>query len=106
MFNKYYCPKCKAIMGRSRVTKVDDYYCYIYRHKMCGEQVDLLDHHILKMDAKIDNLKYQVDLNDLTDWINREAIRRYPKSDAEKKAFKAGIYALLDKINVEYRKEK
>lgn len=101
MFNKYYCPKCKAIVPRSRVSKVDCYYHYEYLHKFCGENVTTLENHILKMDEKIDELKKMTELHDLKSWVDREAIERYPKSGAEKKAFKAGVYALLDKIGFE-----
>lgn len=102
MFGKFYCKCCHTIKKRIQVKKVDNYYYYEYRCRYCHNEVESVDHMLVRLNDELDKRVDKAQLLDFKDWIRREAVERYPKSSAEKKAFKAGVYALLDKIGFDY----
>ena len=102
MFKKFYCKECKEIKPRYKVQGVDDYYCYRYYCKYCHHQVESVDYMLVRMDEELQKRSRLEELDDLREWIKNEARERYPDSKVGNKAFKAGIYALLDKIGFDY----
>ena len=102
MFRKFYCKECNEIKPRYGVKKEDDHYCYRYYCKYCHNQVISVDQLIIRMYKKLQKRTRLEELGDLHEWIKSEAKERYPDSKVGKAAFKAGIYALLDKIGFDY----
>lgn len=103
--SKFYCKKCKKIKTRFQVRHVDRYYHYAYECKYCHEDTERLEHMLVRLDQELHDKELNVELHNLKGWISKEAIKRYPNDSGRKKAFKEGIYALLDKIGFEYEEE-
>lgn len=103
---KFYCKKCNQIKSRHKIKLVDHYYHYGYECRYCHEEVEPLDEMLLRLNKAIETNHCTAQLNDLHDWIRREAQSRYKGHPAEKEAFKDGIYALLDKINFKHGENK
>ena len=99
---KFFCKKCNAIKPRYKVHKVDDYYCYRYFCGYCHEEVESVNHMLIRMNKELQKKSRLKELGDLREWIKDEAAKNYPNSKIGKKAFKAGIYALMDKIGFDY----
>lgn len=102
MFKKFYCKECNEIIPRYKVKGSDDYYCYRYFCKYCHNQVESVEHMLIRMNKELQKKSRLEELDDLHEWIKNEAKERYPSSKVGKAAFKAGIYALLDKIGFDY----
>lgn len=102
MFGKFYCKNCHRIKNRFQVKSVDCYYYTGYECRYCHQETEPVDDMLIRLNDEINKKANREQIASLKDWINKEAVERYPKSPAEKKAFKAGIYALLDNIGFDY----
>lgn len=102
MLRKFYCPTCSKIKSRFQVTATDCYYHTGYYCKYCHKETEPMDHMLLRLNSELKQISHVSQLSDLHEWISREAVERYKGSPSEKKAFKAGVYALLDKIGFDY----
>lgn len=105
-FRKFYCPTCNEIKSRFKVTATDCYYYTGYYCKYCHKETESVNNMLCRVNKKLKQIDYSAQLNDLHDWVRREAVERYKGSPAEKKAFKEGVYALLDKIGFDYKRAK
>ena len=102
MFGKFYCRECNQIKPRYKVKCVDEFSTYGYYCKYCHNQVITVDDMLIRMNEELQKKSQSEGLDDLHKWIKAEAKEQYPDSEGKQKAFKAGIYALLDKIKFEY----
>lgn len=102
MFGKFYCKKCHQIKSRREVKRADGIYYYGNYCKRCYEKVETIDDMLVRLDKELDKRDRVSEISYLKKWIKKEASERYSGSKAEEKAFKAGIYALLDKIGFDY----
>ena len=103
LFSKFYCPTCNEIKSRFEVSATDCYYYTGYYCKYCHKETEYVNDMLCRVNQKLKQIDYSAQLGDLHDWVRREAVERYKGSPAEKKAFKKGVYALLDKIGFDYK---
>lgn len=102
---KFYCKECQKIINRFQVQAMDSYYDIEYYCKYCHNKTERVERMLVRLDQSLSSRKHQGQLNGFKDWIRREAIERYPNNPGKKKAFKEGMYALLDHIGFDYGKK-
>ena len=109
MFGKFYCKKCNRIKNRFQIKRIDMCYYYGYECRYCHENIETLDEMLVRLNKEIEKIfekiSFEEQLKDFHEWINSEAKKIYPDNAGKQRAFKSGVYSLLDKLNIDYSEE-